>query len=278
MVMGLFLGINGVGGFMIKKLRFLIEYLLDDPNRDEYLYYLQKYKIDLGDFNLDEDTLFEAYRIICNLRMPNKLDEDFLKVEGEVLKYFIERDGIFYYKDAKKFGENIYLYKGDITRLSVDAIVNAANKYMLGCFVPKHYCIDNAIHTFSGAILRNKCYEIMGESTLDTSQVIVTDAYNLPSKYIFHTVGPIIENAETNEDDEMLKNCYINCIKEAQERKIKSLAFCAISTGAFGFDKKRAANIATDTILQSDLNMDIVFNVFSDEDYKIYEELLCKNC
>lgn len=180
-----------------------------------------------------------------------------------------------------KHGNTIILWKGDITRLKVDAIVNAANNQMLGCFVPCHECIDNAIHSAAGIQLRLECNEIMNKqgSLESTGGAKVTEAYNLPCKYVIHTVGPIINAPLTEEDCNKLESCYRSCLQVAIENNIKSIAFCCISTGEFCFPKEKAAEIAIKTISNFlDYNNKkierIIINVFKEEDFKIYKNLL----
>ena len=174
---------------------------------------------------------------------------------------------------------NLYLWQGDITRLAVDAIVNAANSKLLGCFVPNHSCIDNAIHTAAGVELRLACHEIMQEQGRDetTGQAKITKAYNLPSRYVLHTVGPIIYEEVTELEKRQLASSYEACLTLAYEKDLRSLAFCCVSTGEFRFPNEEAAKIAIETVLQFQKkhpDMIVVFNVFKDLDYTIYQTLL----
>ncbi len=175
----------------------------------------------------------------------------------------------------KKFHvkDNIYLVQGDITLINADVIVNAANKYLLGCFIPNHKCIDNAIHTFAGVQLRNLCNNIMRGDTEGTGLARITESFNLPCKKIIHTVGPIVSKLN-QQDKEDLRSCYKNCIELAIENKMKSIALCCISTGEFCFPNYDAAIIALD-VIKNYKNIDIVINVFKDVDYEIYKKLLC---
>lgn len=175
----------------------------------------------------------------------------------------------------------VALWRGDITRLAADAIVNAANDQMLGCFVPGHHCIDNAIHTFAGMQLRLECARIMGAQghAESTGQVKATQAYNLPARYVFHTVGPIVQDGRpTRRDRELLKSCYRSCLAEATRRGLHTLAFCCISTGIFGFPQDEAATIAVDAVRKHltcrDKNLKVIFDVFTDTDQRIYRNLL----
>jgi len=223
----------------------------------------------------DNEIKKRYIRTLMNIRKPLPIDDKFLEVQDRFLQNEIKNKGIIEINDNNL----ITLYKGDITLLKVDAIVNAANEYVLGCFIPGHNCIDNAIHTFSGIELRLKCNEIMNGKTLNTSDVIITPAYNLPSKYIIHTVGPIVPSTLTNEHKELLKKCYINSLNIAAYNNIKTIAFPCISTGVFNFPKEDASLIAINTVrkyLEDNPNTfdKVVFNVFGEEDYQIYKKNL----
>lgn len=173
-------------------------------------------------------------RGLMNSRMPlSPLREDFLKIQDEYLKEEIEKKGITDIKNLTPIQKDIYLWKGDVTTLKVDAVVNAANSKMLGCFIPGHHCIDNAIHTFSGMQLRIYCNEIMKDQGYDepTGQAKLTPAYNLPCKYIIHTVGPVISGKLSEEHCKLLESSYNSCLQAAVRNNIKSIAFCCISTG-----------------------------------------------
>lgn len=222
-------------------------------------------------------------RALMNVRMPKPTSKEFLNVQDEYLKDEIRQKGITDYKNLTPIEKNIYLWQGDITTLKCDAAVNAANSKMLGCFCPNHGCIDNAIHTFAGIELRLKCDEIMKAQGCDekTGNAKITPAYNLPCNYIIHTVGPIIENKLTNKDCELLRKCYISCIKTAIENNLKSIAFCCISTGEFGFPNEKAAEIAISTVKefinQTNAQTEVIFNVYKNKDYNIYKRLLTEN-
>ena len=168
---------------------------------------------------------------------------------------------------------------GDITKVPADAIVNAANSQMLGCFVPCHGCIDNAIHSAAGIQLRNECARMMEEQGHEepTGKAKITQGYNLPASHVIHTVGPIVGLEVTQRQKEELKSCYINCMKLAEKEGLKSIAFCCISTGEFHFPNKLAAQIAVETVdryLSSSKLERVIFNVFKEEDYNIYKKLL----
>ena len=174
-------------------------------------------------------------------------------------------------------GVRLFLWKGDITRLQVDAIVNAANAQGLGCWVPLHMCIDNCIHSAAGIQLRQECNDILRGRLLGTGEAMITKGYNLPAKYVIHTVGPIIETGiPSEEQEEQLAQCYRSCLDLAEENRLESIAFCCISTGVFRFPAERAAEIAIKTVKEYPLKTvkSVVFNVFSDRDYDIYIEKL----
>lgn len=224
----------------------------------------------------------QLLRALMNIRPPMPLDENFLKLQDEILSEEVIERGIVKLADIPDVEKNIKIWQGDITRLEVDAIVNAANSELLGCFIPGHNCIDNAIHSAAGLQLRNACKKIMDAQNHEepTGNAKITPAFNLPSKFVIHTVGPIIfhEGAPTVEEENLLASCYNSCLETAKKYRLKSIAFCCISTGVFHFPNQRAAEIAVDTVkkfLQKN-TLTVVFNVFKDLDVKIYEEILCK--
>lgn len=227
-----------------------------------------------------DDEQKKFLRALINTRRPNPISNEILKIQDEYLRKEILIKGISDISQLKPLKDNLFIRQGDITTLKVDAIVNAANSTLLGCFHPNHGCIDNAIHTFAGIQLRLFCNEIMiqqGEPE-KTGKAKITPGFNLPGKYIFHTVGPVIYGYTTDKDCDMLSNCYYSCLMLAEEYKIKSIAFCCISTGEFCFPNKKAAEIAIKTVKNflhdSSSNIKIIFNVFKDEDRIIYENLL----
>ncbi len=226
----------------------------------------------------DEYSQKRLLRSLFNIRMPRAVSDDFLQIQDEYLREENRRKGITDIADLVPVQKDIYIWQGDITTLKCDAIVNAANSQMLGCFNPCHGCIDNAIHTYAGVQLRNTCYELMKAQGYDepTGQAKITPAYNLPCKYVIHTVGPIVSGYLTEEDCELLKSCYLSCLNEAVKNNLKSIAFCCISTGVFGFPKKEAAEIAVNTVkeYQKEHEIEVIFNVFKDSDKQIYRELL----
>ena len=247
----------------MEKPDYLIEYLLKESGRVKFDY-----------SNRDKKSL---YRALVNIRQANPISEDFLKVEDEYLQEELQKQNITNVNDIK--AENrIALWQGDITKLKIDAIVNAGNSQGLGCFLPNHNCIDNQINTFAGVRLRLACNEIMKDLNynLETGKAIITKGYNLPSKYIIQTVGPIIENEVTEEKEQELADCYINSLKLAVDNGIKTIAFPCISTGVFRFPKDRASKIAIKTvdnfITENNDKLDkVVFNLWSEEDVIIYE-------
>ena len=219
------------------------------------------------------------YRGLQNVRYPAPVSKEFLYQQDRYLQEKLLEKGLVTLSDMEEAAPRLYLWQGDITRLQVDAIVNAANSQMLGCFVPNHRCIDNAIHTAAGLQLRLACQELMTEQGQDepTGQAKITPAYNLPARYVLHTVGPIVHGQLTDVERQQLASSYQSCLELAAEQGIASLAFCCISTGEFGFPQKEAASIAIQTVqnfLKEHKNIKVVFNVFKDEDLQIYQNLL----
>lgn len=218
-------------------------------------------------------------RSLMNVRPPVPAREDFLRVQDDYLKERLAERGVTRLKDLTPVRPGLYLWQGDITTLAVDAIVNAANSQMLGCFVPCHGCIDNAIHTYAGVQLRLECAHLMaGQEEEPTGSAKITKAYNLPCRYVLHTVGPIICGAVTQADLELLASCYRTCLELAAETGLGSIAFCCISTGEFHFPNELAAEIAIQTVgewqRQNPNKIKVIFNVFKDRDYEIYKRLL----
>lgn len=219
-------------------------------------------------------------RSLFNIRMPKDMDEEFLTIQNEYLQEEIAENGITDLKDLEPISEGIYLWQGDITTLRCDAIVNAANSGMTGCYVPCHKCNDNCIHSFAGLQLRLECAEQMRKQGKEeeTGKAKITSAYNLPCKYILHTVGPIVFGRLTQGDRELLASCYRSCLELAEKKQVKSIAFCCISTGEFHFPNDKAAEIAVETVRryreQEKSDMEVIFNVFKDADYQIYRKLL----
>ena len=227
-------------------------------------------------------------RALFNVREPREIGEGFLEVQDAYLREETRKKGITRASDLQpletKNGTDLCLWQGDITTLECDAIVNAANSGMTGCYVPNHRCIDNCIHTFAGLQLRNECARLMRRqgAAEPTGSAKLTRAYNLPCKFVLHTVGPIIRQAKpTNSECEELASCYKACLKLAAETGLESVAFCCISTGEFRFPHEEAAQIAVTTVkafTQSKTSVTkVIFNVFKDEDKRIYGRLLGAN-
>ena len=220
----------------------------------------------------------QLLRALFNIRLPKEASNEFLKIQDEYLQEEIAKKGITDYRLLTPIKKGIYLWQGDITTLCCDAIVNAANSQMLGCFYPNHGCIDNAIHSYAGIQLRLACAKLMVQQGHEeaTGKAKITTAFNLPSKYILHTVGPIITNELTKSDCEKLRSCYNSCLKLASKKGLNSIAFCCISTGEFHFPNDIAAKIAIQTVYeyQKDHEIEVIFNVFTKTDYDIYANLL----
>lgn len=220
------------------------------------------------------------FRSLVNVRPPAPIHQTFLHMQDEYLQAELAAKGITRMEDLPPIKEGIYLWQGDITTLAADAIVNAANSGMLGCFAPCHGCIDNAVHTFAGVQLRLACAELMEDQAAaeKTGTAKITKAYNLPCRYILHTVGPIVSGPLTIKEEKQLASCYRSCLDLALQNGVRSLAFCCISTGEFRFPKRRAAEIAVDTVTSylsaTANNIKVIFNVFQEIDYKIYREIL----
>ncbi len=264
-----------------ERLDFLVDKFKEDSERYR--------DIDSGN-SYDEKR--KILRSLMNIRMPGKMDDDVVKVQDEFLREEAREKGIVKLSDIMTvkeqygsnhpFGDKISVWQGDITRLEVGAIVNAANSQMLGCFIPCHGCIDNAIHSSAGIELREECSRLMKRKRIlygpeyeePAGQAMVTPAYNLPAEYVIHTVGPIVSSGLTEKLKQDLRNCYKSVLKCCVENNIKSVAFCCISTGEFHFPNKEAAEIAVEEVTeflkeQGDNLERIIFNVFKDMD-KIY--------
>ena len=256
---------------------------MNQSERRHYLIqYLLKEHPEYQDMNIPAGKQEQKLllRGLMNVRMPQNANAEFLTVQDAYLKEETERKTITRLLDLKPVQEGIYLWQGDITALECDAIVNAANSGMTGCYVPNHRCIDNCIHTFAGVQLRLECARIMLEQGYEepTGQAKITKAYNLPCNYILHTVGPIIQRKLTKRDEELLASCYRSCLELAEINRIRSIAFCCISTGEFHFPNQKAAEIAVQTVMEyrrkTGSRMEVIFNVFKDLDKEIYGELL----
>ena len=263
----------------MNRIDYLIQYLIGEESR----YSEMEVPADL----LGKRMLFRALR---NVRPPRPASEEFLRLQDEELQTQLQEKGI-----VDLFAESVptanpphyILWQGDITRLKVDAIVNAANSQMLGCWGPLHACIDNAIHSAAGIQLREECHQLMLRQGHEepTGQAKITKAYNLPCKHVIHTVGPIIPGSiPTESQKEQLASCYRSIMALAAENHLESVAFCCISTGEFHFPNRLAAEIAVKTVEEflihhSECSIKtVIFNVFKDLDKDIYEQLLSSRC
>ena len=228
----------------------------------------------------DANSQRQLLRGLLNIRAPQRSSPDFLQIQDEYLQGETAAKGITDAADLVPLQPGLYLWQGDITTLQCDAIVNAANSGMTGCYCPNHGCIDNAIHTYAGVQLRLACAEIMDRQghPEPTGQAKITPAFDLPCRYVLHTVGPIINGRVTQRDRALLASCYRSCLELAAEKELESVAFCCISTGEFHFPNQLAAEIAVQTVkefLKTQTSVKkVIFNVFKDMDKKIYAGLL----
>ena len=243
-----------------ERLTFLLDYLLRERQ--------EKF-----DVPANPQGRRQLLRALMNVRMPAPVSDEFLGVQDAYLQEETRRKGITDLQELEPVEPGIYLWQGDITTLRCDAIVNAANSQMLGCFVPCHGCIDNAIHFFAGVQLRLACQQLMQRQGHEegTGEAKITPAYNLPCRYVLHTVGPIITGRVTGRDCQLLASCYRSCLELAERSGCRSMAFCCISTGEFHFPNRLAAQIAVETVRayrQEQTNpMEVIFNVFRDQDH-----------
>ena len=255
---------------------------------------VEAFKADSGAYKdlqtpTDTEGKRRILRSLMNIRMPRPLPEDVLKAQDAYLSGRAKEKGIVTLEEIPAVRGILSIWQGDITRLQVDAIVNAANSQMLGCFVPMHTCIDNCIHTFAGIQLRLACAEQMkklraqyGEDYEQPTAVpMLTDAYNLPAKKVIHIVGPIVEGRLTPAHEKQLADCYWNTLEMCAENGLRSVAFCCISTGVFHFPADRAAGIAVQTVVdwlsehEGTIMDRVIFNVFTDKDKEYYEKIFC---
>ena len=228
------------------------------------------------------EELKAKWRGLVNIRQPKVAPAEYVTLENEYLKEYLAPRVQTLADCLSTTNDQIKLYYGDLCELKVDAIVNAANSEMLGCFIPNHRCIDNAIHTFSGIELRSFCHHLMEKQGKKepVGKAKITPAFNLPSKYIIHTVGPFLPPGQkvTPLREQLLAGCYKSCLEAAREVGLSTIAFCGISTGEFGFPKEPAARIAVDTVnkwLQANSStMTVVFSTYTKEDQSIYQKLL----
>lgn len=256
-----------------ERREYLIQYLL----KEEIRYEGQK-------IPANKQGQEKLLRSLMNVRLPRPVSEEFLEIQDA---YLLERNAERGITDVDELEPSasdarLFIWQGDITTLKCDAIVNACNSQMLGCFSPMHACIDNFIHTYAGIQLRLKMQEIMTKQghEEETGKAKITSGYNLPAKYILHTVGPIIQWEVTKKDEELLASCYRECLKLAADTGAESIAFCCLSTGVFRFPQQRAAEIATATVKEylekDDRIRKVIFNVFKDEDLRIYRNLISR--
>ncbi len=258
-----------------------------------------KYKnLETSQYSLTQKK--HAIRSLMNIRMPKTVSGELLDLQDAYLQEDLAQKGIVSLStiptikeqlaSKSPFSDKISLWQGDITKIQAGAIVNAANSQLLGCFIPCHKCIDNAIHSAAGMQLRAECNHIMNKRRSrygrkyeePTGTATLTNAYNLPCDYVIHTVGPIVYDRLNASHCKELQNCYKNVLKCCVENKINSVAFCCISTGEFHFPNEKAAEIAWNTVAtfleaQGSCIERIIFNVFTDNDRKIYEKILGTN-
>ena len=260
------------GGYQItqKERRF---YLIKELLKEQTQY--AGIKIPTG-----EQEQKRLLRSLFNLRMPRPASQEFLAVQDTYLQEEIRRKGMTDLANLQPVQKGIYLWQGDITTLRCDAIVNAANSQMLGCFIPCHECIDNAIHTFAGIQLRLACAELMRQQghEEETGRAKITPAFNLPCRYVLHTVGPVVTGRSTKQDERLLASCYRSCLELAETYSLGHVAFCCIATGEFHFPSEKAADIAIQTVKEyqksTHSKIEVIFNVFKDSDFQIYRKLL----
>jgi len=259
-------------------------------------YLVEQFKRDSGEYaDLEVGSSVEekrrVLRSLMNIRLPRELDEETLRVQDEYLQQRVRENGVVHVEDIPVTitDPHISIWRGDITRLAADAIVNAANSQMLGCFVPMHACIDNCIHTFAGVQLRAACSRQMSQLRSrygrgyeqPTAVPMLTDAYNLPAKKVVHIVGPIVQGQLTKALEQDLASCYTNTLDLCAENGLRTVAFCCISTGVFHFPNDRAAEIAVGTVRRwlaaHEGAVDrVIFNVFKDEDRQLYEKQVAR--
>lgn len=236
-------------------------------------------KADPGDVG-NEKAQKERLRALFNTRPPWPVSSEFLALQDAFLQEERNIRGVTSAASIPFMRGRLCLWQGDITLLECDAIVNAANSAMLGCFQPGHHCIDNAIHTFAGVQLRLFCARMMEEQGHPerTGGAKITPAFNLPSRHVIHTVGPVVNSAPSAEDARLLASCYASCLDLAAKNGVETLAFCCISTGVFGFPQQEAAEIAVRTVSvrlkEYPAVRKVVFNVFRNSDLEIYRRLL----
>lgn len=255
-----------------ERLLYLIQYLkAEDPS-------LQQLEIPT-----QKELQKQLLRSLMNIRPPKSISQEFIVLQDQYLQAELAEQHLTTMADLFPLQPGIYLWQGDITTLAIDAIVNAANQAMLGCFIPCHRCIDNAIHWAAGVQLRLDCASIMEQQGTPepTGTAKITEAYNLPCRYVLHTVGPIVRGQVTQQDCFQLASCYCSCLALAAAHQLSTIAFCCISTGEFHFPNEKAAEIALQTVMdyqqRNPNTLEVIFNVFNDYDAQIYQRLLTPN-
>lgn len=275
---------------MEKQFNQLIQYLWDQQtnltnHQKAYRDDLKRAGIVQADNSLyitaipDDHSRWTVFRGLVNVRDVYQPSPEYLLAEESLLQAKLAPAASPDQWQKSQLDQRIFLWQGDITRLKVDAIVNAANKNGLGCYIPNHHCIDNTIHTMAGAQVRTDMAKALNGRKLPVGKVVVTKAYNLPAKFIFHTVGPVIYKEPVSKmNQDLLAACYLNSLKEADARGLSTIAFCSISTGEFHFPKALARDIAIQTVQdylkETDSSLQVVFNVFLDEDVALYQKVL----
>lgn len=270
----------------LQRLTYLVDFLIDeymhsDISQESYDYFAPVDKtVTIGEKPFSVEEKKRLLRELLNVRPPKAINQDFIKVQNEYLQEELAKKLLKRLEDLPSLSPGLYLWQGDITTLQVDAIVNAANSMMLGCFIPGHMCIDNVIHTNAGVELRLACNEIIQKQghKEPVGKAKITQGFNLPANYVIHTVGPIVNQRVTALKRDLLASSYRSCLKLADEYNLKHIAFCCISTGEFAFPQIEAAEIAIQTVKDylstTQSSLQVIFNVFTDTDLAIYQEKL----
>ena len=265
---------------LVEDIAYLVNYLMDERHagaqhieaKEDPQWFMEQW---------------DQFRALVNTREPKPASPEFLKRQDRLLQLMVAEQGITNASELPRVAsdQRLSVWRGDITALACDGIVNAANSALLGCWIPSHLCIDNAIHTFAGVQLRLKCAQIMQAQGYEepVGRAKITPGYNLPAKHIIHTVGPMTKGAPTAEQRKQLAQCYISCLDAASAAGLNSLAFCCISTGVFGFPQQEGASIATQTVRawldsrkpdEPGANMHVIFDVYTEQDLAYYREIL----
>lgn len=250
-------------------------------NKEELLLKIIEYLIQENNYDVKVPNSYESlkklYKTLVNIRLLKPINEEILKLEDEYLSLELKDKKIVEASSLSEIEDNLILWQGDITTLKCDVIVNAGNKDGLGCFNPSHVCVDNVIHTNAGMRLRLECNEILKGKELSAGEIIICNAYNLPSKKVITTVGPEILNEVTKQNELDLSNCYKNSLEYAIKNGYNSIAFPSISTGLFGYPINKAKIVAYNSVKEVlskyKTNIKIIFNVFSESDYNEYRKL-----